>query len=148
MTGGVWTSLAISRLPGNPSPLCVRCGVADESLLHRLWTCTTNKPFLDKLNEEISSPSVLVDLPSCACRCGLFPRGCQLDVGDVVALQSYLAGVNSYATDCVVAAREGNQLPDALPYCPRKLPTSAVYGVQLSFEKEKGERWSERSIDR
>ena len=132
LMGGVWTKLKGSYLPSSDGdPTCPRCLSEPETLDHRLWSCSANAPFRDWLFSILSSPSVVDNLPTCTRRCGLIPRSSGFEVSDVLAIQSYLAGVNCHATEACAAVRQGRPVPDPAPYEPLRADPGLVYKAAL-----------------
>jgi ribonuclease HI len=130
--GGVWTKLKGSFLPNSDGdPTCPRCLLEPETLEHRLWSCSANAPFREWLHSNLSSPNVIDNLPPCTRRCGLFSRDSCALISDVIAIQSYLAGVNCHATDACIAFRQGMTCPSPAPLEPRRLDPSKIYDVAL-----------------
>ncbi len=134
-SAGIWTQLAISRIPFHQMcHICCRCRQVAETTMHRLWECTDNKPFRDILDDVVPGNHFPNTIPSCLARCGLIPQNVvsqyHLNPDQVHAIQDYLLAVNASATQAVADFRSGKPLR-LLPDVPRKLDVAGIYDVAL-----------------
>ena len=133
-TAGVWTQLAISRVPFNTMDLvCCRCKAHVETHAHRCWDCVANQPFRVVLDAVCPGNSFPAGLPACLSRCGLLPANLSsldLTLDQAMAIQDYLLAVNASATVAVDSFRRGKPL-QLLPSLPRKLEAKELYAVAL-----------------
>ena len=139
-SGGLWTHLAVSRLPFcQQTDQCPRCGQV-ETTMHRLWECRYNADLrlsLDRLCPGNVYPS---GLPSCLARCGLIPADLTtrygVELSQAYIIQEYLLAVNAVATQIFTDALSGKELRFAFSEC-KHLPTDAIFGVALPPLKRK-----------
>ena len=82
-----------------PQPVaCLRCGVGDESLHHRLRACPANLRWRHALDQDIGHNALHAGLPVCVARAGLAPRGyAALSSAQTAWLLTYLRGVSADA---------------------------------------------------
>ena len=133
-TGGLWTHLAVSRLPFcQQTDQCPRCGMV-ETTMHRLWDCRHNFDLRQNLDRMCPGNHFPSGLPDCLARCGRILANIVTRYGvalfQAYHIQEYLLAVNAIAIQNFADARAGKDLRFIITEC-KQLPADAIFGVAL-----------------
>lgn len=114
--------------------MCVRCNLAVETTVHRLWERSCNSTEQAALDAVCPGNSFPLGLPPCLLRCGIIPAYFQSNYGYTIkqgnAIILYLLRVNTIATKALADHRRGRPVKLQLDG-PPNLPPGSIYKAAL-----------------